>query len=89
MRTQTKQREEQPEEGERVKQKKYKEFAALKKKMCQKNITGVKVAKKLGLSVPTTNRKLNGYKDFKVSEFVTIMKMLQVPPTEWFLYMEG
>ena len=68
--------------------KKYSGYPALKKKMKQKNVSYRRLSKELKLSVDAVNSSLNGYSDFRVKDFITTMQLLQVPPTEYFLYME-
>lgn len=55
-----------------------KNFAKIRGRMAEKNISQDKLAKALGVSTVTLNRKLAGQKDFRLKEVQIIAELLEL-----------
>lgn len=71
-----------------MREKRYNAYPTLKKLLKQKNISYRKLSRELKISVDAINNHFNGYSDFRITEFIAVMRFLKIPPNEYFLYME-
>lgn len=58
--------------------KRKKQFLKIKARLVEKNLKQSDLAKRLGISTQSLNRKLNGLSDFRLSELEEIAKILDI-----------
>ena len=65
-------------EGQQMSNKGKKQFLKIKARLVEKNLRQSDLAKHLGISTQSLNRKLNGISDFRLSELEEIAKILDI-----------
>lgn len=58
--------------------KRKRKFLKIKARLVEKGLKQSDLAKRLGISLPALNRKLNGISDFRLSELEEIAKILDI-----------
>lgn len=71
------------------KKKKKKQFLKIKARLVEKGLKQSDLAKQLGISPQSLNRKLNGISDFRLSELEEIAKVLDIDEHQYKEYFFG